>query len=33
MSVVINCYYIIDASCLCELVSARDTGGLNVKYF
>ena len=29
---VINCYYIIDVICLCELVSVSDTGGLNVKY-
>ena len=29
---VINCYYIIDAISLCELVSVSDTGGLNVKY-
>ena len=30
---VINCYYIIDAASLYELVSVSDTGGLNVKYF
>ena len=29
---VINCYYIFDATSLCELVSVSDTGGLNVKY-
>ena len=29
---VIYCYYIIDANCLCELVSVSDNGGLNVEY-
>ena len=27
---VINCYYIIDATSLCELVSTRDIAGLDV---
>jgi hypothetical protein len=30
---VINCYYIIDVTSFCELVSMSDTGGLNVIYF
>ena len=29
----INCYYINDATSLCELVSTRDIEGLNVNYF
>jgi hypothetical protein len=30
---VINCYYIMDESSLCEIVSVSDAGSLNVKYF
>jgi hypothetical protein len=29
---VINCYYIVDVICLCELVSTRDIAGLDVNY-
>ena len=28
----IYCYYIIDASSLCELVSLSESGGFNVQY-
>ena len=29
---VICCYYIIDATCLCELVSVSDSRGLHFEY-